>query len=270
MTSDDLGPLCAAPAGTRIAYGPDEFQFGELDLPAGAGPYPVLVNVHGGVWLAQYGIDHSRAQAQALAASGFAVWNVEYRRVGNRGGGWPGTFLDVGRAADFVRVLAARYPLDRTRIVLMGHSAGGLLALWLAARARLPAASPLHVGDPIAVRGVVALAPACDLPALHAQGVHGGVVDALLGGSPAQVPERYDWITPARLIPIGVRQHVIVGHYDAQWRAHGEAYAAAARARDDGDVQLSVAGRAGHFELITPGSTSWPLVVAAARALVTA
>src|SRR5262245_23230960 len=98
MTDADLDALGRVAAGTRIAYGSDRLQFGELSLPAGKGPHPVIVNIHGGIWLSEYDIAHSRAQAQALATAGFAVWNIEYRRVGDPGGGWPGTLLDVSAA----------------------------------------------------------------------------------------------------------------------------------------------------------------------------
>src|SRR5262245_6784070 len=132
MTSADLGPLCTA-AGERISYGTDPLQFGELTLPAGQGPHPLVINVHGGVWLAAYSIDHTHAMARALADSGFAVWNLEYRRVGHEGGGWPGTFLDVSHGVEHARALASSRPIDLARVCLMGHSAGGHLALWLGA-----------------------------------------------------------------------------------------------------------------------------------------
>src|SRR5690606_16527482 len=140
----------------------------------------------------------------------FAVWNIEYRRVGNPGGGWPGTFLDVAAAADYVRELAREHPLDPSRVAAGGHSAGGHLALWLAARRRLPASCPLHRPDPLPLKGVVALAPATDLETLHRLGIRDGVVDQLVGGPPVQFPERYDWVMPSRLMPLGVRQYLLV------------------------------------------------------------
>ncbi|MGH8194417.1 MAG: alpha/beta fold hydrolase, partial [Woeseiaceae bacterium] len=186
-----LASLCAAPPGSRIHYGDDPLQFGELSLPAGShgSGHPVVINVHGGCWLSEYPIDHSRALASALAESGFAVWNIEYRRVGDGGGGWPGTFEDVANATDFLRKLAQAHRLDLTRVVLMGHSAGGQLALWLACRKRIPRRSILAASDPLPVRGVVALAPATELVELHEQQVYDGVIGKLLGGSPQEVPE---------------------------------------------------------------------------------
>jgi len=262
MSDQDLGELSAAPAGRPIAYGEDPLQFGELTLPmAAASPYPLVINIHGGCWLAQYNIDHSRAQAQALADTGVAVWNIEYRRVGNTGGGWPGTFLDVGRAADHARVLGQQYPLDMSRVVAMGHSAGGHLALWLGARSRLSRGSPLYVTDPLPLCGIVALAPATDLVTLHEQKVFDHVVDKLMGGSPGTVPDRYDAAMPSRLLPLGVRQVIITGAHDDVWRHNSETYAEVARLAQDPNVEYHIAPAAGHFEPIAPRSSTWPLVL---------
>jgi acetyl esterase/lipase len=267
MTDRDLDALSRAPAGTRIAYGTEPLQFGELSLPSGGGPHPVIVNIHGGIWLAQYDIGHSRAQAQALAAAGFAVWNVEYRRVGDVGGGWPGTFRDVAIAADHVRILAQSMPLDLSRVVAMGHSAGGQLALWLASRRQLPGDSELFVRDPLLLNGVVALAPATELATLQERGSYEGVVDRLIGGSPREVPDRYDWTMPGRRVPLGVPQRIVVGRHDETWGWHAQAYERAVRAVGEDSVHFVWVENAGHFELIAPGSSAWPAVVTAAREL---
>jgi acetyl esterase/lipase len=261
MTASDLGVLADAPAGDRIPYGSDALQYGEWSLPAGSGPHPVIVNVHGGCWLAEFDISHTRAQARALMEAGFAVWNVEYRRVGNAGGGWPGTFLDVACAADHVRVLARDHAIDLSRVIAMGHSAGGHLALWLASRSRIPRNSVLHNEDPLRLCGVVALAPATGLPVLHARGAFDHVVDRLMGGSPDEHPDRYNAAMPTRLLPLGLRQRLIVGRHDADWREFSTDYLACAREASDAEVDLRVLDDAGHFEVINPAANAWRTVL---------
>ena len=147
----------------RIDYGPDANQFGDLWLPAGQEACPVVVFIHGGYWRARYSLDHVDSLCQALAGAGFAVWNIEYRRVGQQGGGWPGTFHDVVQGVQHVSSLATTFPLDVQRVVLMGHSAGGHLALWAAGAHRLPAADGFGVTELLPLRAVIALAPVSDL-----------------------------------------------------------------------------------------------------------
>ena len=139
MSDYGISVLEKAPRGEKFSYGEDPLQFGELYLPAGDGPFPVVVLIHGGCWLAEFDQAHLRSLAVAARDSGFAVWNVEYRRVGNPGGGWPGTFLDVAAGTDYLRELARQHPLDLEQVVPVGHSAGGHLALWLAMRSQLTA-----------------------------------------------------------------------------------------------------------------------------------
>ncbi|GAC1566836.1 MAG: hypothetical protein NVS3B14_10990 [Ktedonobacteraceae bacterium] len=127
----------------RLAYGPEYLQFAELYLPDRSGPHAVIPLIHGGYWRARYDLTLMVGLAEDLARRGYAAWNIEYRRIGDAGGGWPGTFLDVARAVDYLRVLAPRYQLDLQRVAPIGHSAGGHLAFWLAARPRIGADSPL-------------------------------------------------------------------------------------------------------------------------------
>ena len=265
MSAGDIDRLALAPAGERIEYGADALQYGELSLPSGSGPFPVVVFIHGGCWLAAYDIAHSRALAEALADDGFAVWNLEYRRVGDAGGGWPGTFLDIAHAVDHVRTLAVDYPLDLDRVVVAGHSAGGHLALWAAARSRLRADSDLFIKDPLPVRGVVALAPAPQLEALHSREVCGHVIDKLMGGGPGDRRRRYHDGSPVNLVPCGVPQAVIVGAHDDGWAWVGRAYVEEARAIGGDEITLIEARRAGHFEVIAPDSSTWRIVRRAVR-----
>jgi acetyl esterase/lipase len=250
-----------------IPYGPDALQFGHLRLPAGDGPHPVIIFIHGGCWLSAYSIDHVGLLEQGFADVGYAVWSLEYRKVGDPGGGWPGTFEDIGAGADFLPVLAAEYPLDLDRVLASGHSAGGQLALWAAARSRIPASSELSVENPQPIRGVLALAPAADLEGLHEAGVCGNVIDGLMGGSPAEVPGRYQAGSPMRLAPIGVPQTVFVGAQDAAWRPSGLAYQRHAVAAGDDSIVLDEAPESGHFEMILPTTSTWPQVLRALEAL---
>jgi acetyl esterase/lipase len=163
---DDLLKL-PVPNATRIAYGTGTLQFGELLVPAGRGPHPVVIFVHGGCWVAKLGklddravaLDLVRLIAADLTVNGFATWKLEYRRLGNDGGGWPGTFQDIAAGADQLRQIAAKNQLDLTRVVAIGHSAGGHFALWLAARPKLPQSSELYVKDPVWSKNSICLNP---------------------------------------------------------------------------------------------------------------
>jgi acetyl esterase/lipase len=267
LTFDSVAKLPAPTPTHRVAYGADPLQFGHLRLPRGAGRHPVVVFVHGGCYLRQYTISHVGALEQALADSGYAVWSIEYRRVGDEGGGWPGTFEDVGRAADHLRVLAEQHSLDLTRVVAAGHSAGANFALWLAARSRIRAESPLRVEKPLSIHGVLGLAPAPDLAALHARGVCNNVIDKLMGGAPDSVAERYRDVSPATLLPIGVPQVLLVGEQDRSWGPAGLSYHALALAARDTLARRVDAPGAGHFDVIAPTSPTWRLVMEALRSL---
>ena len=269
ITFAQLASRTAPPPDHRIAYGPGLFQFGNLRLPrGGAGPHPVLLFIHGGCWLSQYDIAHAGPLEQALVDSGFAVWSLEYPRVGNDGGGWPGTFADIARGADHLRELAPRYALDLGRVIASGHSAGGQFALWLAARPKIPQSSALHTANPLKVHGVLALAPAPDLEGLHASGVCGNVINRLMGGSPADHPDRYAAASPMQLTPIGVPQQLVLGALDRMWTPIGRSYIARAGAAGDTQIEVVEASESGHFDLLAPDTTTWPLVIGALRRLV--
>lgn len=267
MTSRELLALPQPPADRTYAYGAAPQQVAELRLPKGRGPHPAIVLVHGGCWQAPWGFDHVRSLAAALTAEGWATWSLEYRRVGDPGGGWPGTLEDVGRGADHLREAAAEHPVDVDRVVAVGHSAGGQLALWLAARARLPEASPLRGPRPLALRGVVSLAGITDLRTGAADGVCGDAIPQLLGGPPRDHPDRVRDASPVERLPLGLPVLLVCGALDAVVpMAQARAYAtAAARAGDS--VALEVVEGVGHFELVDPASPAWPAVRAAVRAL---
>ncbi len=263
------------PAGARrFAYGTDPLQVGELRVPSTQGPHPVAIVVHGGCWLAKLGtmderavaLDNMRPLAAALTDAGIATWNIEYRRLGNAGGGWPGTFQDVARAADFLRALAQEHQLDLTRIIAIGHSAGGHLAMWLAARPKLPSTSVLYTSDPLQLTGVVDLDGPADLKATLSlqQPVCGSpVVIDLMGGTPEERPERYREASPVEMLPLGVSQAFFAGRMFA---AHVAPYEAEAKRTGD-TLQTTVLPEAGHFIFIDPQSAVWPQVMASVRRL---
>jgi acetyl esterase/lipase len=236
------------------SYGPDPSQLGELFLPSGRGPFPVCIVVHGGYWRAQYDRALMTDLCLDLAAHGIAAWNLEYRRVGN-GGGWPATFEDVSAGTDLLAELDA--PLDLARVSAVGHSAGGQLALWLAARAGLPLEAPgasprVLVGAAVSQAGVVDLRLAAGLkPSAEP-------TRALLG-PPDENGEHYDLASPRERLPLGVPQLLLHGDRDdiVSMRIP-TSYAAAAR--DAGDpCELRVLTGVGHFEHIDARSHVWHL-----------
>lgn len=257
----------APAADERLPYGEDPNQFGDLRLPGGSGPHPVVVYLHGGFWRAAFSLEHAGHVCAALTATGFATWNLEYRRVGQPGGGWPGTFLDVAAGADHVRVLAERFPLDVERVLAIGHSAGGHLALWLAARPRIPAGSPLRARSPLLPRGAVSLAGVVDLGRAAELQLGSNIVPELLGGTPRQVPDRYRAASPFELLPLHVPQVLLHGTTDDRVPVEiSQRYTEAARAAGD-PVELVTLPGTGHFELIDPRSAVWPAVLATVQRL---
>jgi acetyl esterase/lipase len=260
----DVDGLSARPADARIAYGTDPLNYGDLRLPKGRGPFPVAIVLHGGCWISKFAtLQNTAALSDALREAGVATWNVEYRRLDQSGGGWPGTFLDVAGAADYVRTLAKEHPLDLNRVVAVGHSAGAHLGLWLAARHRLHADSELRRENPLRLAGAVALGGPGDLRdfTTYAASICGSpVVEQLLGGPPASVPRRYAQSSPAELLPLGTRQVLIVGEHDGVMPpASRDRYLAAARKAGD-SVDLVIVPDAGHFEVIAPTTSAWPIV----------
>jgi len=254
------------PAATeRIRYGDAPSQFADLWLPYAGGLHAVVVLLHGGCWRADLpGLDLMTYAADDLRQHGAAVWNVEYRRLGEPGGGYPGTFLDVATALDELRKIARAKSLDLGNIVAAGHSAGGQLALWAAARHRLAKSSALYRDDPLPLKAVVSLAGIDDLATYRAQGppVCGGprVID-LLDGSETRGPwDVFADTSPAELLPIGVPQAVVSGALDPIVpAAFGHAYAAKAIAAGD-PVQEFTMKEAGHFELIDPQSSAFATI----------
>jgi acetyl esterase/lipase len=245
-----------------VTYGSDASQVADLHLPAGRGAagsasrWPVVIVVHGGYWGSGYGRDLGDGLAADLARHGVAAWNIEYRRTG-AGGGWPNTFLDAAAAVDALAANGtAAGQLDLNRVAVVGHSAGGQLAMWLAARHKLPASAP-GARPVVRVGSVVSQAGVLDLVRGAEQGLGGGAVAALLGGMPAQVPERYAVASPCALLPIGVRSTLVHGLDDNVVPIEqSDRYAALARSRGDHVDELRLPG-VDHFALIDPRAPAW-------------
>jgi acetyl esterase/lipase len=261
VTWEKISGLPAPEADKRISYGDDSLNFGDLRLPRGPGPHPLAVVIHGGCWRSESDLRHASHLSAALTKDGIATWTIEYRRIGDAGGGWPGTFADVARGTDYVRTLASRFPLDLSRVVLVGHSAGGQLALWLAGRRNLPQDSPLVSTDPMRVRGVVALAGITDLRSFSVGSAYcNASVAPLLGGTPDKVPERYAQASPIELVPLGVPQRLLHGSLD-RFVPVEQSLGFARRAKEKGDdAEALLIEGAGHFDLIAPFAPAWTRV----------
>ncbi|MET3712889.1 acetyl esterase/lipase [Sphingomonas trueperi] len=242
---EGAGRLATPSSPTLVArYGVDPQQVGELRLPRGKGPFPVAVLLHGGCWDASRGdLRDTAPLAEALAARGIATWNIEYRRTGTAGGGWPSTFADVAAATDHLAVLARTQPLDLARVAMVGHDVGAQLALWLAARPKL------H--DPIAgtmaVRPVMAVA--IDGPGADAQRCDESATTRFMGGKAEEKPAAYALANPQAHLPLGVHQLIVVGALGAQMAP----YVQAALASGDTVVKLAPGG-ADHRNVIMPGT----------------
>jgi acetyl esterase/lipase len=256
-----------------LAYGTDTLQKVDIWLPHGAGPHPVVVMVHGGCW--QSSIANRTLMnwvAHDLRQAGVAVWNIDYRGVDRPGGGYPGTFADVAAAADLLTDAAKDYRFDMRRVVVVGHSAGGHLALWLAARHRLPTNSVLRSTAPLRPSHVVSLGGLPDLAATAASPDNGcgvEVVSRLVGPASATGgrADPYSDTSVPRLLPIGVPQDIINGREDRIIPLRmATDYVARATAAGD-RARLHVVPATGHVELIAPESAAW---AAAKRAILAA
>lgn len=267
MTWPDLTGRPRAAPDRQIRYGDDSLQCVDLWLPPGepARRWPTILMVHGGCW--QSAIADRRLMdwaAADLRDRGFAIWNIDYRGVDRDGGGYPGTFHDVAAAADLMRVHADACRLDLSRVVAVGHSAGGHLALWLASRHNLPRHSTLAGADPLPIAHVVSLGGLPDLAAVESNPANGcgtDVVARLVGDR----PDRFADTSIPCLLPIGVPIDLLNGQDDRIVPAE-MAPAFAAMAREQGDqVALHEVADTGHVELISPGTPAWDAAVAIIR-----
>jgi acetyl esterase/lipase len=269
------GPMSASPtadkAPTRHRYGTDASQWADLYQPDGPSRGRVVV-IHGGFWLSQYGAELGAPLAADLAARGWTALNLEYRRIGN-GGGWPNTFTDVAAGIDLLATLpfaaapstARPTPTRSTttgssdKIIALGHSAGGQLATWAAARRQLPAGAP-GAAPRVELTGVISQAGVLDLVSAFTHGVGGAAVSTLLGGSPTQVPDRYRQSDPQQQIPLAVPVHCVhaTGDQNVPYSQSAD-YVAAARVKGAVAELHRVDGD--HFSLIDINSVAWQTIV---------
>jgi acetyl esterase/lipase len=224
---------------SKHAYGSETAQFGTLYRRPGQRTYRVVVLIHGGFWKQGYGLDLMTPLAEDLAERGFAVWNIEYRRVGQPGGGWRGTLDDVAMAVRFVPSLAKAAGFDVTDVSVVGHSAGGHLALWVGGLSDFAVPIKIAVGQ----------GPVADLDAAARADLGGGAVQSLLGGTPDQVPERYRFAQPVRSTG-ATRQVAVVGSNDD--------IVPPEFSRGFETIEVP---HTDHFDLIDPASTAWATVI---------
>ncbi|MEV5960448.1 alpha/beta fold hydrolase [Kribbella sp. NPDC051952] len=239
-------------ASTAVRYGSDEAQIAELHLPPGTGKVPAAVVIHGGFWMSDYGMSLASPLAADLATVGIAGYAIEYRRVGN-GGGWPATFEDVAAAID---ELASEPRVDLSKVVAIGHSAGGQLALWAAGRGGLPQDAP-GASPRVWIRGAVSQAGVLDLISAYREQLGGSAVQDFLGTTPELNRSRYVLASPYERLPLKVPVALVHGTRDgAVPIIQSQRYRDAARAAGD-EVTLTELPHVDHFELIDPHNEAW-------------
>jgi acetyl esterase/lipase len=244
MTSaDDILNLTPPKADLRVKYGRDENQFIDLRLPTGKRPYPLAIAIHGGFWRAKYNLGYAGHLCAVLTAKGVATANVEYRRVGNAGGGWPGTFTDVRAAYKFLLQNARRYGFDARSVVAIGHSAGSQLGACLAAY------------EP-GLKAMISLAGVVDLQRAYALHLSNNAVVEFLGGTPASVRDYYRKADPM-MLKVKTRQWLVHGAGDDVVPPSFSRNYVSAKTKAKEDVRLVEIARAGHFDVVDPRSGAW-------------
>jgi len=256
----------APPADARIAYGDAPQHVADLRRPPGDGPHPAAITIHGGYWRNRYSLDYLGHLCAALTGLGLVTWNLEYRRVGDPGGGWPGTFHDVVNGSRYLLDHADELGVDRSRVVVLGHSAGGHLASWLASLVNVPPGSEIAAGS-LPLLAAVPIAGVLDLHRAWELHLSDDAVVELLGGTAAEVPERYAAGSPMALTPPPVPALVIHGDWDDDVPIElSERYHTALQAM--GAISaMPPLPRMDHFDVVDPTSRAWPTMARAIQAL---
>lgn len=264
-----LSPASSVADSGTFHYGSDPLQFGKLRVPKVEGPIPVVIVVHGGCWADHLPGHHPPPDyslmeplSGALASGGVATWNIEYRRAGSPGGGWPNTYLDLAEAVDYLRVIAPKHHLDLSRVFVVGHSSGGQLALWLGARSKLPKTSPIRAGDPLKIREIIDVDGPPSLAAaqpLESQYCPIPAVTQFMDGTPADKPAHYHDGSVESFLPIDIPQIIISSGLLQHVGTLAIDYKNLAESKGDSVKIIPVDG--GHFELIDPSSNSGKVVI---------
>jgi len=269
----DVSALHSKPADVRISYGKDPLQFGDLRLPEKSGLHPLAIVIHGGCWVTKFAdYKNTAAFADALRDEGIATWNIEYRKIGNAGGGWPGTFQDIAAAVDLLPSIAKKYSLDLSHVIVIGQSAGGHFALWLAGRHNLPASSVLYKKNPLAIHGVLSLGGVPDLLAFREQAKidceSGDILGKLVGeGTVDNYTKNFKEASPSELLPLGVKQILIYGKDEVTVPVKfGDDYKKIASSKGD-NVSVITVKDAAHHEYIVPNSVTWPVILTKVKEL---
>jgi acetyl esterase/lipase len=255
----------------RIEYGPGLQHFAELRFPRGKGPFPLLFVIHGGFWQSAYDLKHIGHLCAAFTRKGIISCNLEYRRVGDPGGGWPGTFQDVSLATDHILETISSDPrVDSARTAALGHSAGGHLALWLTSRHRISKDSPVHGSQKYRIDKAISLAGVCDLRTGFKDRLGSGAVARLMGGTPDQYPDRYDAGSPIELLPAQTRQVLLHGTADDIVPvSQSEKFVTKAEELGEQPTLITIEG-VGHFDMIDPETNAWSAVAGAVLPLLAA
>ncbi|SDX49527.1 Acetyl esterase/lipase [Marininema mesophilum] len=248
----------------RLPYGDHPSQFGVLRIPKSFGRSPIIIMIHGGFWQSKYGLELTDPLAIALTRRGYATWNIEYRRVGESGGGWTGTFDDVIDAINHLSKLEDRYQLDLSRLVVLGNSAGGHLALWLASRNKAQS-DEFKKTLLVPIKNVISLAGVSDLKRMweiHSErGMDRSLVASFIGGAPQEVPDRYKLASPIELLPMNVNQILIHGELDDHVPVELSVEYHRRAIEQDDNVRLLLLPDMEHFKIIDPEASSWKSVI---------